>query len=124
MKVLIVDDERAFLMVLKEFLKQSDLHIDTAETLEEAMKHIEHGFYDCVISDIRLTGALSEEGLHILQHVKQRSPETKVILITGYDDPALTYRAQALGVDHFFEKPVSANVLLNAITKTVKGSLN
>lgn len=121
MKLLIVDDERAFLMVLREFLTQSDLYIDTAETFEEAMTYIENGFYDCVISDIRLTGAFSDEGLQILQYVKHRTPGTKVIIITGYDDPALMYRALTLGADYFFEKPVSANVLLNAIMTTNKG---
>ena len=115
MRVLLVDDEHVFLLVLKGFLEQPDLIVDTAETYEEAMSMINMKHYDIVISDIRLTGVLGEEGLAILQYVKQNIPVTKVIIITGYDNAAVMNKARRLGADMYLEKPVSANFLLRAM---------
>ena len=110
-----MDDEHVFLLVLKGFLEQPDLIVDTAETYEEAMSMINMKHYDIVISDIRLTGVLGEEGLSILQYVKQHIPITKVIIITGYDNAVVMNKARNLGADMYLEKPVSANFLLRAM---------
>ena len=115
MRVLLVDDEHVFLLVLKGFLEQPDLIVDTAETYEEAMSMINIKHYDIVISDIRLTGVLGEEGLAVLQYVKQNIPITKVIIITGYDNAEVMNKARNLGADMYLEKPVSANYLLRAM---------
>jgi DNA-binding NtrC family response regulator len=115
MRVLLVDDEHVFLLLLKGFLEQQDLIVDIAETYEEAMSMIDSAHYDILVSDIRLTGVLGEEGLAILQYVKQNIPVTKVIIITGYDNAAIMNKALKLGADMYLEKPVSANFLLRAI---------
>jgi ActR/RegA family two-component response regulator len=115
MRVLLVDDEHVFLLLLKGFLEQPELIVDTAETYEEAISMINMKHYDIVISDIRLTGVLGEEGLAILQYVKENIPITKVIIITGYDNAAVMNKARRLGADMYLEKPVSANFLLRAM---------
>jgi len=115
MRALIVDDEHVFLLLLKGFLEQPELIVDTAETYEEAISMINMKHYDIVISDIRLTGVLGEEGLAILQYVKENIPITKVIIITGYDNAAVMNKARRLGADMYLEKPVSANFLLRAM---------
>jgi ActR/RegA family two-component response regulator len=115
MRALLVDDEHVFLLLLKGFLEQPELIVDTAETYEEAMSMINMKHYDIVISDIRLTGVLGEEGLAILQYVKENIPVTKVIIITGYDNAAVMNKARRLGADMYLEKPVSANFLLRAM---------
>lgn len=94
---------------------EPELNIDTAETFEEAMFLIGRNNYDYVISDIRLSGVLGEEGFDILTHIKEYKPRTKVIIITSYDSPAVMQKAYSLGADLYFEKPVSANVLLEAL---------
>ena len=115
MRALLVDDEHVFLLLLKGFLEQPELIVDTAETYEEAISMINMKHYDIVISDIRLTGVLGEEGLAILQYVKENIPVTKVIIITGYDNAAVMNKARRLGADMYLEKPVSANFLLRAM---------
>jgi DNA-binding NtrC family response regulator len=115
MRVLIVDDEQALLLCLKMFLETPEMAVDTAETLESAMRFIEEIKYDYIISDIRLNGVLGEEGLDILQFVKQHRQGTRVIIITGYDKQEIKQKACRLGADFYFEKPVSANALLDAM---------
>jgi DNA-binding NtrC family response regulator len=117
MRVLIVDDEQALLVCLKMFLETPEMSVDTAETLTVAMKFVEEKNYDYIISDIRLNGVLGEEGIDLLRFVKQHRKGTRVIIMTGYDKKEIRQKAYRLGADMFFEKPVSANTLLDAMKK-------
>lgn len=115
MEILIIDDEQAFLLCLKEFLEGPGFSVDTAETFEDAVFLIKNKNYDYVISDVRLTGVLAEEGLDILRTLKEYKPTTKVIIITGYDNQAVKEKAYGLGAYLYFEKPVSAEALKEAM---------
>jgi len=68
-----------------------------------------------LLSDIRLSGTLDAEGLDLLQFAKEKCPDTKVILMTGYGDPAIMQQAFKMGASYYFEKPVELNVLSAAI---------
>ncbi|MCX5719056.1 MAG: response regulator [Nitrospirae bacterium] len=117
MRILVVDDEQAFLFGLKRFLNEPEMSVDTVETFEDAIDFLNKQTYDVVIADVRLTGVLQQEGLEILKIVKKYKPLTKVIIITGYGTPEVMQEAYELGVDYYFEKPVSADILLNILKK-------
>ena len=110
-RILIVDDEVAFLLAIKKILQGPDLFVDTAETIEDALALLREQQYSVVIADVMLTMVLREEGLEILQYVKEHAPETKVIILTGYGKPSIMKKASSLGADLFFEKPVPPHVL-------------
>ena len=116
-RVLIVDDEAAILLALKKLLQSPEIEIDTVITLRDAKSLLEEHDYEVVITDLRLTGVLDEEGLEILQYIKEHKPDTKVILVTGYGNSELKKRAYALGADYYFEKPVSTEILRDALKK-------
>lgn len=116
-RILAVDDEIAFLLALKKILINTELEVDTAETMQEAIDLIESRKYDAVIADIRLTGVLQNEGLMILGHLKKACNGTKVIMMTGYGNPDVMQEVYNLGADYYFEKPVSVNVLKSALTE-------
>jgi DNA-binding NtrC family response regulator len=117
MRVLVVDDEIAFLLGVKKCLQEPEVSVDVSETFEDAIALINSREYDFVITDIRLTGALSEEGMDILKYLKGYKTGIKVIVITGYGNREVMQKAYSLGADSYFEKPVSANTLLNAMKK-------
>ena len=110
-KLLVVDDETAFLLAAKRLLGLSGIEVDTAESLEKAMRLLEENNYDAVIADIRLGGTNGEEGLEIARFAKGRCPKTPVILVTGYGSQEIKDRANKLGVEFYFEKPVSIELL-------------
>lgn len=114
-KVLLVDDEAAFLLPMKNMLNGSGLVVDTAETYEHAKTLISGSVYDAVIADIRLGNTLSKEGLEILGLVRSAGVNTRVIIMTGYGGQDVMQEAYALGADRYFEKPVSYMVLAGAL---------
>ena len=119
MRVLVVDDEQAFLLGIKKLLQTPEMMIDTAETFEDAMSLLDGHRYAAVVADIRLTGILREEGLDILKYIKEQYPATKVIMITGYGNPEVMDRALLYGADYYFEKPVPLQMLKKALSECV-----
>ena len=115
--ILLVDDEVAFLHPMKKMLNGPKLHVDTADTYEEAMLLVRTVHYDAVIADVRLGGALSREGLAILDYIKDRDDDTKVIIMTGYGGPDVMKHAYHLQADYYFEKPVSYKTLSEALNE-------
>lgn len=115
--ILLVDDEVAFLLPMRKMLLGPGIHVDTAETMEQAMEHLKASHYDAVVADIRLGGVLSREGLALLDFIKARSNDTKVIIMTGFGGPEVMKEAYDLRADYYFEKPVSYKTLSLALSE-------
>jgi len=114
-RILVVDDEPGFLKGIRKILGTTGAVLDLTDTLEEARRFLSDNRYDIVITDLRLTNVMSEEGLEIIRLVKERHPDTHCILITGYGSPELEARTITLGAACYFEKPVDPRKLLEAV---------
>jgi DNA-binding NtrC family response regulator len=114
-RILIVDDEKAILLAFKKLLKSPNIDVDTAETIADTEELLKKNIYNAAIVDLRLTGVDGEEGLKIMKHIKEFYPQTNVILVTGYGSSTVMEKAQALGAAFYFEKPVSIEILKNAL---------
>lgn len=114
--ILLVDDEVAFLLPMKKMLYGPQRHVDIAETFEQAMTLLSSRRYDAVIADVRLGGALSRDGLAILDYAKARDSSTKVIIMTGYGGIDVMSEAYRLRADHYVEKPVSFKLLSDVLS--------
>jgi DNA-binding NarL/FixJ family response regulator len=92
-KVLIADDHRDFRRVVREFLDRMPNVSVVGEAINggEAVEKVEQLFPDVVLMDISMP---KMNGLEATRIIKQRWPETKVLIATTYDDP--NYRMQAL----------------------------
>jgi DNA-binding NtrC family response regulator len=113
--VLVVDDEATILIAFKKLLESPELEVDVAESLEDAQELMNKRSYHAVIADLRLSGIAGEEGLEIIRYVKERDPETQIILITAYGNQDVMKRAYNMGASFYFEKPVSTNVIKDAL---------
>ncbi len=114
-KILIIDDEEAVLFAYKKLLRRYKLELELCETFDNAIKKIKSNIYDTVISDIRLSGTDTEAGINILRYIKILKPDTKMILITGFGDNITRNKSFELGVNYYFEKPISPFLLVEAL---------
>jgi DNA-binding NtrC family response regulator len=110
-RILVVDDEDAILFSYKKIFQKKTLEVDVSRSPETAMAMIRDNSYDAVLSDIRFSDSESREGLDILRCVRENSPETAVILMTGYGSVQLREMALDLGADFYFDKPVAISTL-------------
>ncbi|MFZ2493994.1 MAG: response regulator [Thermoanaerobaculia bacterium] len=121
-RILLVDDEEAILLSFTRLLSHASFHVDTARRIEDAEALLKENQYAVVITDLRLTGVLGEEGLEILRYAHEKNPGAAVILVTGYGNPEIMNRAFELDAAFYFEKPVEPKQLLEAVRELCSGS--
>ncbi|MGD8675350.1 MAG: response regulator, partial [Desulfobacterales bacterium] len=80
-KVLLVDDEEDFLVVLAERMKTRGIEVSTATSATEAIRIAENESFDAIIVDLMMP---EMDGLEALKLIKEKKPESQVILLTGH----------------------------------------
>lgn len=115
MKVLLVDDEKYMLLAMREVVKRLGLDSDSAENVKEAKQLIKENNYNLIISDIKMPG---EDGIALLEHIRQISLNIPVILITAYGKVGDAVNAMKLGAYDYIQKPFSAVELEMIIKRT------
>ncbi len=114
--LLIVDDETNVLKSLKRLLLDTDYKILMAESGEEGLKLFEDNEIHVVISDYRMPGM---NGVEFLRLVKEKSPDTIRLILSGYADAVAIVDAINEGqVYRFITKPWNDQELLTTIINT------
>src|SRR3972149_2610825 len=104
--VLVVDDDRIILESLCEFLRVEGYHAEGAASYSEAVQTIDRRAIDLIISDVNMPGGNGFELLHV---VRKRSPETVVVMMTGYGTIESAVEAIKMGAYDSLPKPIIAN---------------
>jgi len=101
-RVLIVDDEKHITTFLSHALEAEDVEVVSAEDGQIALDYIYANDVDMVITDIKMPHV---NGIQLFYAVKQRSPFTQVIVVTGY--PSLEHISEMMeaGANDFIIKP-------------------
>lgn len=115
-KILIVDDDETIRDTLYELLSENYL-CQTAETAEKAFARLAADTYDVVLTDISMPGL---SGLELLGHVRQRFPDTPVIIISGIGDEEHAQGLIKLGAFEFLLKPFSLDVVEKCVKRAVE----
>ena len=113
-KILLIEDDESVRDSMKMFFIGEGIRIDTEETAEEGIQTLEKQRYDIIITDYRLPGM---DGLMFLRQVHDLCPDSFKILMTAYGSRKLFKDAAALGVNEYIEKPFTAKLIRNALTR-------
>ena len=100
-RILIVDDEREITEILADLLSE-DYECLKAGSAEDALACLREGEFQLVISDITMPGMT---GLEMIPHVKQISPDTVVVMISGMQTVESAIGALRLGAFDYLMKP-------------------
>jgi len=115
-KILVVDDDDTIRDTLYELLSE-DYLCQTAETAEKAFARLEADSYDVVLTDISMPGL---SGLELLGHIRQKFPNTPVIMISGIGDHDHAQGLIKLGAFDFLLKPFSLDVVEKSVKRAVE----
>jgi signal transduction histidine kinase len=113
-KVLIVDDEEGIRKVLEVSLSQAGYHVATAAQGKDAIQIVRDEHPDIVLADIKMPGM---DGLHLLQKIKEESPETEVIIMTGHADLDFAVKSLQFDAADFITKPIHYDALEVALKR-------
>lgn len=111
-KILVIDDDTAFCVMLKTFLQKKGFDVTNAFKGQEAEELITKQDFDVVLTDIRLPDS---DGLKILKLVKEISLDTQVILMTGYTDIKTAVDSIKNGAFDYVGKPINPDEILHTI---------
>ncbi len=113
-RILVVDDNPSALYMLRRTLEAMDFEVDTADSLEEALRALPEAAYRAVLTDLRLGGDERTLGLEIVAAARAVHPQATVVVLTGFGNPAVMDQVFQLGASFYFEKPVSIERLRQA----------
>ncbi len=116
--ILIVDDHKEAARLIRRHLEtlEQNFRLEDVFSGEEALLELSRGDTDLLIADVRLPGI---SGLELMDKLKARSPEAKVILVSGVTDPKLRQQVAQAGADAFFFKPIDVPEFLDAVERTL-----
>ncbi len=112
-RVLLVDDEEAFLESMSERMRLRGMDVTTASSAKEALVVIESDIFDAVILDIQLP---EMDGMAVLKKIKAKHPEAQIILLTGHASLEKGVEAMKIGASDYLEKPAD----MEALSKKIK----
>lgn len=108
----IVEDDVAFGKMLTSFLERKGFHVTVSLTGQNARKTISESKFDLLITDLKLP---DDSGLDLLEFSQKTSPNTKVILMTGYAEVDTAVKAIKKGALDYISKPFRPEELLMII---------
>ncbi len=111
-EILLVDDEAGIRNVLGISLADLGYRVHTAEDAAAALKIIADHRPAIALTDIKMPGM---NGIELLKIVKQRYPETEVIMLTGHGDMDLAIESLKFQATDFISKPISDDALTVAL---------
>ncbi len=100
-KLLLVDDEPSIRQLLSYRLKREGFDVVLAENGREAVKRLEAGGIDLLVSDIRMPDM---SGIEVLRAARQLDPDILGIMITAYASKETSVEALRLGASNYVEK--------------------
>ncbi|MCF8039979.1 MAG: response regulator [Desulfohalobiaceae bacterium] len=113
-KILLVEDEESIVRVLARTLKYDGYDVVTAGDGQEGLEVFEREQPDIVLTDIKMPVM---DGLELLKKIKERNPETEVIIITGHGDMDSSIEALQHDASDFINKPVVDEALSIALKR-------
>ena len=113
-----MDDEEDIRKIGEIFIKgEGFTNLDIAKDGKEAIDCLTEKKHDVVITDNIMP---KKTGIDIFNYVKILSPNSQVIIITGYADKSSMDAAVKLGAYNYIEKPIKFQALLKTIRKAVE----
>lgn len=113
-RILLIDDEEGIRKVLGITLADIGYEVLSAENGEEALRLFRKTAPPIVLTDIKMPGM---DGIELLQKIKEESPDTEVIMITGHGDMELAIRSLKFDATDFITKPINDDALEIALKR-------
>jgi two-component system, response regulator RegA len=113
-RLLLLDDDETFCMVLEEALQKRNFDVYVAHTLQQGMELARHVEPEYAVIDLRIG---QDSGLAMAKFLVELDDNTRVVILTGYASVATAVEAIKLGAVHYLTKPADADEIVAALHK-------
>ena len=115
-KAIVIDDDVATLELMKFQLDAEGFEVTTAENGQTGINSVAETEFDIILTDLNLPDF---DGIEMVRRCKEISPDTEIIMITGFGSTEKTIEATKAGAFHYVEKPIEFEELLLLIEKAI-----
>ncbi len=115
--VLVVDDEKNYLVVIEDLLLDEGYEVVTASSASEALAMLQDTPVDCVLSDIKMPGM---SGIELLDRINALDPDLPVILMTAFAEVDQAVSAMKKGALDHIQKPFDNMDVKRAVARGVE----
>ncbi|WP_439880653.1 sigma-54-dependent transcriptional regulator [Pontibacter sp. MBLB2868] len=116
-KILLIDDDPAFCLMLRAFLQRQQYEVEVAYTATEGLQKVRDGNFDVILTDFRLP---DKDGLELMMQVKVLNDKVPVILMTHYADIRTAVKAIKMGAFEYITKPINPDETLLLIQNALQ----
>ena len=110
-KILVIDDEEVVRLAYLRTLSGEHCNVDVVGNGHDALELMKTHSFDVVLLDLRMPGM---DGMTVLKLIKEKWPESEVIVITGYPGVESAKQAVTLGAYDYLAKPAGPDDVINA----------
>lgn len=122
-RILVVEDEKGVVEALTQFLEEQRIPTLATGSAHEALALVEKHHPDLILLDTEiLQESSSFMGWEVLQEVKRRFPEIKVVAVTAYGDSDWHNKLLRLGADGLLLKPTGAEEIIIELLHALRGT--
>ena len=115
-KILVIDDEAIVCRSCQRALAEDGYEVSTALTGAEALEKIENDCFDVALLDLKIPGS---GGLGVLRSIRKMSPQTDVVVITGYPSVENAKESIRLGAFDYVTKPFVPQTLRRVVLQVL-----
>ncbi|MDD5176880.1 MAG: response regulator [Sterolibacterium sp.] len=115
-KILVVDDEEVVRLSHLRLLARDDCKVEAVWNGYDALREMEKDCFDLVLLDLRMPGM---DGMSVLRMIKERWPESEVVVITGYPSVETAKEAIRLGAYDYLAKPVNPDEIIKVASGAI-----
>jgi len=115
-QILVVDDEEIARTNLEYILRKEGHQVATAANGLEALEKVKAQEFDVVLTDLKME---KMDGIQLLESVKQISPHTEIVMVTGYATVSSAVDALKKGAAHYLSKPVKLDELRATVREII-----
>ncbi len=113
-RLLLVDDDQTFCMVLKSALEKRHYEVLVAHDVASGIMLAEQMFPEYAVIDLRIG---IESGLELVKKLISLDDNTRIVMLTGFASIATAVEAIKLGATHYLTKPANADEIVAALLK-------
>ncbi len=111
MKVLLVDDEKKFAMMLAKRLALRGIDVDYVYTGEDAIFKTKNNMYDVAILDVKMPGI---GGIELKRKLYKLAPDMKIIFLTGHGSKT-DFETGSAEAEYYLQKPLQIEELIRIL---------
>jgi len=115
--ILIVDDDDDFCKALQKIISHWGVKVESTTNPLHAMDLVRNNFYNVILLDVVMPG---KSGIELVQEIAELSPDSKILVMTGFTDKEIVIKALRMGAFYFLKKPLDSKLLLHTIKRALE----